>query len=373
MAHSEIRPKIRKEGIYVSPTSSFLTIAVLVTVLLASFIALIKNMQKPGCYHRPYNASQLGHEVLLDDGSHEYRIMAVTDLDKSSKHPMDENRWQSFVVFGILKINKEYTEASLQWNDKAEISLYSTIAADGRSMELSDLAVFDGKLLSIDDRTGIVYRIEGNLAYPWIYISDGPGNATKGFKGEWMTVKDGNLYVGGLGKEWTTGQGVFVNDNPMWIKRVTPEGSVEHISWVNEYKKLRSVVGIEWPGYMIHESVQWSEVHKKWFFLPRRASKQPYTETEDEERGTNYLLVASEDFSDIKYQRIGTLTGSRGFSAFQFVPGTNDCVIVALKSEEKDGIPVASYITVFNHEVGHFLLDEVPLVGEFKYEGLAFV
>ncbi|VDO51785.1 unnamed protein product [Onchocerca flexuosa] len=33
-----------------------------------------------------------------------------------------------------------------------------------------------------------------------------------------MTVKDGNLYVGGLGKEWTTTEGVFVNENPMWIK-----------------------------------------------------------------------------------------------------------------------------------------------------------
>lgn len=51
-----------------------------------------------------------------------------------------------------------------------------------------------------------------------IYLSDGAGNATKGFKGEWMTVKDGNLYVGGLGKEWTTTEGVFDNEDPMWIK-----------------------------------------------------------------------------------------------------------------------------------------------------------
>ncbi|KAM3727478.1 Apyrase apy-1 [Dirofilaria immitis] len=362
-----------KNDNYGSSTGFSLTTAVLVAILCASFFVLTKNMQKLECYRRPYNASQLGHEVLLNDGSHQFRIMVVTDLDESSKHPTEENLWQSFIEFGILTVNKEYTEASLQWNNNEQIALYSTIAGGGRSMELSDLVVFDGKLLSIDDRTGIIYRIDRDMAYPWVYLSDGAGNTTKGFKGEWMTVKDGNLYVGGLGKEWTTEKGVFVNEDPMWIKIVTPEGTVEHISWVNEYKKLRSAVGIEWPGYMIHESVQWSEIYRKWFFLPRRASKLVYTGAEDERRGTNYLLVASEDFSNVKYQQIGPLNSERGFSAFQFVPGSKDRIIVALKSEEIDGFPVASYLTVFDHEIGHILLDEVSLFGKFKYEGIAFI
>ncbi len=43
-------------------------------------------------------------------------------------------------------------------------------------------------------------------------------NLLIGFKGEWMTKKGNELYVGGLGKEWTTTEGVFVNHNPMWIK-----------------------------------------------------------------------------------------------------------------------------------------------------------
>ena len=46
----------------------------------------------------------------------------------------------------------------------------------------------------------------------------GAGNETKGLKGEWMTVKEGKLYVGGLGKEWTTPEGQLVNWNPMFIK-----------------------------------------------------------------------------------------------------------------------------------------------------------
>lgn len=40
-------------------------------------------------------------------------------------------------------------------------------------------------------------------------MEDGPGNVDKGFKAEWMTVKDQRLHIGGLGKEWTTQEGVI--------------------------------------------------------------------------------------------------------------------------------------------------------------------
>lgn len=57
------------------------------------------------------------------------------------------------------------------------------------------------RLLSIDDRTGIVYHITSdNKVIPWVILGDGPGNVTKGFKGEWLAVKDRQLYVGGLGQ-----------------------------------------------------------------------------------------------------------------------------------------------------------------------------
>lgn len=46
-------------------------------------------------------------------------------------------------------------------------------------------------------------------------------------------------------------------------------------------------------GYMIHESCQWSDLHNQWFFLPRRASNEVYTETDDEHRG----MRLSKDFS----------------------------------------------------------------------------
>ena len=35
-------------------------------------------------------------------------------------------------------------------------------------MELSDLGIFNGHLVSIDDRTGLIYIIEDDEARPWV-------------------------------------------------------------------------------------------------------------------------------------------------------------------------------------------------------------
>ena len=43
---------------------------------------------------------------------------------------------------------------------------------------------------------------------PWVKLNDGPGSTVKGFKSEWMAVKGHRLFVGGLGKEWTSTTGV---------------------------------------------------------------------------------------------------------------------------------------------------------------------
>ena len=69
-----------------------------------------------------------------------------------------------------------------------------------------------------------------------------------GFKAEWLAVKDKHLYVGGLGKEWTTTEGVFVNNNPEWVKVVGFRGDVKHENWVPKYNSLKSAAGIEPPG-----------------------------------------------------------------------------------------------------------------------------
>ena len=57
-----------------------------------------------------------------------------------------------------------------------------------------------------------VFEVRGGHLVPWVILEDGPGTVEKGFKAEWMAVKDHLLYVGGLGKEWTSQTGVWEID-----------------------------------------------------------------------------------------------------------------------------------------------------------------
>lgn len=47
-------------------------------------------------------------------------------------------------------------------------------------MELSELVTFNGKLLSFDDRTGLIYEIVNNKPIPWVLLTDGDGSVSKG-------------------------------------------------------------------------------------------------------------------------------------------------------------------------------------------------
>lgn len=238
-------------------------------------------------------------------------------------------------------------------------------------MELSDLVVFNGNLYTCDDRTGIVYKIVGVEMIPWIILSDGNGHSSKGFKCEWMTVKDKNLYVGGLGKEWTTTTGVVLNHNPQWIKKISSLGSIEHINWSDYYNNMCSASGLNSPGYMIHESAMWNHFHHKWFFLPRRVSTTKYNEVEDERKGTNIIISFEENMSNIHIDTVGPLIPTHGFSSFKFIPLTNDKVIVALKTEENNG-ETATYITAFTI-TGKVLLPEKRIKSNKKFEGIEFI
>lgn len=66
----------------------------------------------------------------------------------------------------------------------------------------------------------------------------------------------------------------FVNDHPQYIKIINALGHIEHLPWASVYNKVRQSVGIKPPGYIIHEAVVWSDVRRRWYFLPRRASPE---------------------------------------------------------------------------------------------------
>ncbi|XP_061830120.1 soluble calcium-activated nucleotidase 1 isoform X1 [Nerophis lumbriciformis] len=297
-----------------------------------------------------------------------YRIAVIADLDTNSRSET-KMVWFSYMRRGHLLVSQSGDKVSVEWDAERTV-LESHLAEKGRGMELSELVVFNGKLYSVDDRTGIVYHIHGDKAVPWVILTDGDGNVAKGFKAEWLAVKDEHLYVGGLGKEWTTTSGEFVNDNPEWVKLVGFRGDVEHQNWVPMYKSLKSAAGIQPPGYLIHESAVWSDTLQRWFFLPRRASTERYEETADERRGTNLVLSCSPDFKDVTVSQAGPLDPTHGFSSFKFVPNTDDQIILALKSEEDAG-KIATYIMAFTLD-GRTLLPETK-IGDVKYEGLEFI
>jgi len=294
-----------------------------------------------------------------------YSIVVVADKDKASKNG---NSWESSLLNGILTRN-ENGRYSVEWYDS--IPIKSKLNEDGRAMELSDLAYFNNKLYSFDDRTGIVFEVDpkAQAAYPQHILMDGNGRSSKGFKCEWATVKDDVMYVGGLGKEWTNAEGEVVSRDPQWVKTIDTEGRVEHHSWVHVYEALRKATGMTNPGYLIHEAVRFHPVSRRWYFLPRRASTEAYNDELDEKRGANYVISMNEDFEDIKVTRIGPQIPTHGFSSFVFVP-YREHEVVALKTEENEG-NIATYITVFNLK-GDILLEETK-IGEVKFEGIEFL
>lgn len=124
------------------------------------------------------------------------------------------------------------------------------------------------------------------------------------------------------------------------------------------------------PGYMIHESGVWSEYHKRWFFLPRRASTEKYDETADEHRATNLILKCDASFQKIEITKVGEVNPIRGFSSLKFIPDTKDNLIIALKTEEDRG-NIATYYSVFTVD-GKIIVPDTKFA-DIKYEGIEFI
>lgn len=321
------------------------------------------------CRYYKYNKTYPLSAPIKTSKGITYRIAIVSDLDHNSKSLDKKDVWHSIMKTGSLFWNPSTNFLSVVWDDRNHM-LTSSLTLKGRGMELSELVTFDGHLLSFDDRTGIVYFIEGEEVYPWVILMDGNGKNSKGFKSEWATIKDEHLYVGSMGKEWTNPSGVFEHNNPLWIKVINPRGEVQSVNWISNYKRLRQAVDIEYPGYMIHESGAWSDIHKSWFFLPRRCCHQRYNETKDETMSCNILLTADENFVDIKVTKVGNLIPIRGFSSFKFLPGSQDTIIIALKTEEYQG-QTATYIMAFTID-GNIMMPETKVIDK-KFEGLEFI
>jgi len=318
----------------------------------------------------PLYAFQESYSNYGSKDATQYKIAVVTDMDTDSKIE-GKSEWRALLKLGSLTRTSD-GKYSVAWNTERELT--SKYNEGGRGMELSELVFWNGKLLSCDDRTGIVFEIDLNKfdVYPRYIFGNGDGSESKGFKCEWMFVRDDKLYVGSMGKDWTTPEGKFVNDHPNWVKIVDPKGTIEAINWSNNFRKISESVGITDPdkGYMVHESVNWDYSTRTWVFMPRRVGFGAYDDKADGNKGSNHVFTFPENFSKVQVNRRGHLDPTHGFSSAKFFP-YRPHEIVALKTVETESV-VESYIMVFNIQSGVILMNET-LIGEFKYEGVEFI
>ena len=243
-------------------------------------------------------------------------LALVADQDEASK---TDAGWQSHIAYGKLVYNGAKGGASYSLEMKGEAPLITERADKaGRGAEYSALEVFDGKLITVDDRTGNMDELvpadgfsftikpmvdgEGNK----IVVKLGDGQKDKPLKCEWSTQKDGKLYVGSTGKERTDDDGNVVHEGEMWIKCFTPGSmAVEHIDWRNVYNGLRDAAECRpGAGYIIHESARWSDFHGMWFFLPRKSSRQPYDEVADTKKCVNLMMCAPDSLQSTEGDKV---------------------------------------------------------------------
>lgn len=131
---------------------------------------------KPVAYNSTYPLSPVDQSA---DGGVVFKIALVSDLDTNSRERADHNIWISYLIEGLLTL-KANNEATVSF-DRTPSVLKSSMSQGGRGMELSELIVFNGKLYTCDDRTGIVYELKhGRQLIPWVILSDGNGSVSKG-------------------------------------------------------------------------------------------------------------------------------------------------------------------------------------------------
>jgi len=258
---------------------------------------------------------------------------------------------------------------TIKWNEEFNIS--TTTATNNRSMEISELIMWQHNLLGFCDYTGMAYKISSDgQVFQRYALADGNGKEPKPFKVEWATEKDGFLYIGSIGKEWIV-NGKLLHTNAEWVKVIDKCGLIENFNWSTNYQFLRNVTNTTFPGYLIHEAVVWNPVIRKWIFLPRRASAIPYSPSIDEHQGTNLMVIVDEFFTSATVKTIGRFEPEWGFSSVKIIPDTNELLAIKIYEVEKE---MKTEITLFDIE-GNFKLEPawITVSDKVKFEGLEFL
>lgn len=354
-----------------------------------------------------------------------YELSFISDDDRDSRRDPARLAFTSTLLRGRLtRVGEGY---ELEVREDLAQNVTTTYNENGRGMELSDLVNYRDKLLAFDDRTGLVfwYNKAANKMIPYTVLVEGSAlDGDKGQKTEWAFVAPGFLrggrrkdhdvlYVGSIGKEWNDpNTGAIVNLNNQWVKildiRPAPADeygaggaaaaatgagagagvrdyaevvTVEHVNVRdNLYEVMRARSGAAHPGYIVHEAACYNRKYRNWWFLPRRHSREPYSEQADEHAGTDIAFVvnttdpfhasAAENAAQMQVRHLGVHNSTHGWSSCKFLPYNEDHLL-ATRSVEVDGV-VAAYATVIDIATGRILLPETFL-GWKKYEGVEII
>ena len=170
-------------------TVAYAKIGIFLLLLLSFFLLFLPIISpRPGLYnarlsaYSSYNSTYPLTTPVKRKSWTRFRIGAIADLDTDSKQSGKEDKWISYFKTGVLSVTNDLQNVSIEWNNNDKI-LSTKLSEKGRSLELSDLVVFNGKLYSCDDRTGIIYEIlsDGSIL-PWVILLDGNGRVQKGRK-----------------------------------------------------------------------------------------------------------------------------------------------------------------------------------------------
>ena len=190
-------------------------------------------------------------DAVVDERT--FHFAAVTDLDKlsvvkDSKKPL----FRSTLLPGILTRDDASNRYAIRFEEPRK--LVSQHNEAGRGMELSELTVYKDRLLSFDDRTGTVFEIlssmDGKNSYvvPRFVITEGDGDTDKGMKWEWATIKNNELIMGSMGKEFTNAAGEVENTNNLWTAVLNERGELRRDDWEDKFAFVRKLVGAAPPG-----------------------------------------------------------------------------------------------------------------------------
>ncbi|BES70355.1 hypothetical protein RE428_13730 [Marinobacter nanhaiticus D15-8W] len=297
-----------------------------------------------------------------------YTLAIITDEDHASQVELEDGQtaWQSTLRYDRLTRCEDpstgrarYTLEEIPADQGGEHHLISLIAEGGRGAEFSELVMFGERLVTFDDRTGLVCEIRNdNQLVPRHILMTGSGDEQfKGFKSEWATLRGDQMIVGSHGKK----------PQEEWIKVLDRTYTLQSINWQDNYQRIRDALGVDAEGYVIHEAAEWHPDRNQWLFFPRKISNEPFDEPVDErEKGSNVLIVADEDFTDIRTLEVGERVPERGVSSFKLVPGRpNECI--GLKSVEI-GDRTETYLFCFDLDGN--ILQEDTFLGAYKCEGV---